>query len=248
MSYITVNNLSFKYNNQIILNNLNFNIIQGNFIALIGVSGCGKSTLIKILAKVINNYSGIIKINGHSLLNYPRPLAYMPQNHLLIDFKTVLDNLSIPLLIQGKTHNQAKSIILPYLEEFGLQHLVQHYPNQLSGGQKQRVALLRSILLPSNILLLDEPFSQVDAITRIKLQQFLRYLYLKYNYTIILVTHDMDEAILLANKVYLLSSNGSIYQQFKIDLPTTRNTKELLTSQFLTYKKNITEQLLKSSQ
>lgn len=244
MSFIKIENLNFNYNNTNVFNNLNLLINKGEFISLIGHSGSGKSTLLKIIAKILSNYSGDIFVEDINLKNYTRNFGYMPQNHLLLPWKTVLENLVVPLIINGKKIKEAKNIVLEFLEEFSLINIINKYPNELSGGQKQRVSLLRSILVKSNLLLLDEPFSQLDTFNKINIQKFLYSIYIKHNYTIVLVTHDIDEAILLSSKIYVVNNRGSINKCFIIDLPKNRTEKIIVNDKFLLYKKNITSFIL----
>lgn len=247
MCFIKIENLSFNYNSTNIFNNLNLLINKLDFVSLIGPSGSGKSTLLKIIAKILTNYAGNIFVENTNLKNYKPNFGYMPQNHLLLPWKTVLENLLIPLIINGKKTTDAKNTVCNLLEEFSLANIINNYPNELSGGQKQRVSLLRSILINSNLLLLDEPFSQLDAFTKINIQKFLYSVYLKYKYTILLVTHDIDEAILLSNKIYVVNRDGAIKKCFIIDLPANRTEKTIIEDDFLNYKKKITSFILEIS-
>jgi len=176
------------------------------FVAILGPSGCGKSTLLNIIAGLLPPDKGRIELNGEDWTGRTGRVSYMQQKDLLLPWLTILDNVSIPLVLRGVRKREAHDNARKYLEDFGLDGFESYYPRQLSGGMRQRAALLRTYLFTSDIILMDEPFAGLDAITRRKMQLWLKDLCSKYQPTVLLVTHDIDEALLLADTVYVLSA------------------------------------------
>ena len=183
--------------NTLILDNIDFQINDGEFVSLIGPSGCGKSTLLNIISGLNNPDNGEIIISGIESKDRLGKLSYMQQKDLLLPWKTILDNsiLGLELQNENKTISETKAIKL--LDTFGLSGYENYYPDQISGGMRQRASFLRTILTNNKILLLDEPFSALDSITRSQMQKWLLQLWEQFNKTILLVTHDIDEAIFL---------------------------------------------------
>ncbi len=181
------------------------------FVTIIGPNGCGKSTLLKIAAGVIHNYDGSLHSRGR--------ISYLPQQLSLLPWKSVLQNLMLPLAI----HNQPKAdtAARKLLKDFGLGDYAQSYPHQLSGGMQQKLALLRAVINKPDILLLDEPFSALDAITRTKSQFWLSELLATSKATVLMVTHDIREAILLSDKIIVMSGQpGQIAAEIKVPSKT----------------------------
>ncbi|MGV3278053.1 ABC transporter ATP-binding protein [Rickettsiales bacterium LUAb2] len=237
---IQINNLSYTYGTSNLLNEINLAISDKQFISIIGKSGSGKTTLLQILAGIIKDFKGDVLINQQNIKKKAVITAYMPQKDLLIPFKTIFNNLTIPLLLQKKSKTLIKSVINQYLQEFDLEMHANKYPSELSGGEKQRIALLRTILVNSKILLLDEPFAQLDYINKIAMQSFLYKLHVKNNYTTILVTHDIEEAIFLSDIVYVLGQNGNIEHKLNIKFDQTNNKKNIRSSElFFNYKNQL---------
>lgn len=195
--------------------------------ALVGPSGCGKTTLIHILAGLLTPTSGEILLDGspETILG---KVGLMPQQDLLLPWRTVLDNCSLPLEIKGVSVQTAREKARGVLIQFGLGGYENAFPYQLSGGMRQRAAFLQSIIAGNKIILLDEPFSALDALTRLKMQQWLLNMWLEIKPTIIFITHDVEEAVFLAQRVLLLSSPPNKgFAEFPINLPYPRS-KELL--------------------
>lgn len=202
---IRINNLTHTYNNSLkVLDNISFDVSENEFITLIGPSGCGKSTLFKILTKLIPNYEGNVSINNQDLHQFTNALGYMPQKDLLLPWRTLFDNVVLPLEIQKQPINNDE--INELITTFGLDGFQDHYPHQLSGGMRQRAALLRTFLMSQDIVLLDEPFAALDYLTKRHLQAWLKDIFKKLNKTVIFITHDIEEAINLSDRLIVLSS------------------------------------------
>lgn len=189
------------------LNQLNLEISLGERLVIIGPSGCGKSTLLLLLAGLLKPSQGRIWLESR-VLEGPRPeISLILQDYGLFPWKTVMDNAALGLLINGLKQELAQEKVLPILAVLGLQEHLHKYPAQLSGGQRQRVAIARSLATEPNYLLLDEPFSALDTLTREQLQEILLQLALKYQFTMVMVTHNIEEAVYLGQKIVILSSS-----------------------------------------
>lgn len=204
---LSVNGLRFSYSDKPIINDLSLNINNGEFVSILGPSGCGKSTLLNIFAGILKPQSGEILIDNKKYEKANHHFAYMPQNDLLLPWKTILDNVCL----YGEIHHYKKEIketSLHQMEKFGLKGCENKYPDELSGGMRQRAAFLRTTLCKADIYLLDEPFGALDVITRGDMQDWLAELCSNLKKTIILVTHDTDEAIYLSDRILILGAPG----------------------------------------
>ena len=236
---LCVENLSISFDKQLILNHIDFQIRQGEFVALLGPSGCGKSTILNILAGLLSKETGIIKVDNQEIKGLSDHFAYMPQSDLLLPWKTILDNVT--LYGQINHDSKAKENALKEFKTFGLDGYQNSYPDQSSGGMRQRAAFLRTALCKADILLLDEPFGALDVITRNDMQDWLLDLRKQYNRTTLLVTHDIDEALFLADRILILSHRpASILKE--IDLSNVSKSRDWLFEQG-TLKKEIFELL-----
>lgn len=183
---------------------LNLQIFQGRVVSIVGASGVGKSTLFNIAAGLTRPTSGKVYIDGSEVTGQAGYVGYMLQKDLLLPFKNIYDNIALPLILKNKTKIQIQRQILPHLKSFGLQGLMEEYPHQLSGGQRQRAALLRTYLSNSQIMLLDEPFSALDFVTRTKMYEWFADFRRQQQLTCLIITHDIDEAIYLSDEIYVL--------------------------------------------
>jgi NitT/TauT family transport system ATP-binding protein len=222
---IDTQNLSISYwskNKQIeALHNVSLTINAGEFVSLIGPSGCGKSTLLNVIAGLISPGTDV---NGSFNTSGIKEIGYLFQKQTLLPWRTVIDNVTAPLEIRGVPRNEGRKKALAMLEKYGLSGFEHSFPRELSGGMQQRVLLIRTLIYEPDVVLLDEPLSSLDAQTRALLQdEFLR-LWRDTGCTFILVTHDLDEAIALSERVFLLSARpGRIVKEFQIDLPKERS-------------------------
>lgn len=221
---------------------LTFNIEAGEFLTIIGPSGCGKSTLLRLLAGLEQPDSGQIILQTQPL---PDPsdrqgrFGYMPQRDTLLPWRTVLENVILGVELAGGSRETARDEARQLLPLFGLDGFENNWPSTLSGGMRQRAALLRTFLAGYDILLLDEPFGALDALTRRMLQQWLLGVRRRFSKTILFITHDIDEALLLGDRMLVFSPRpGRITADLKIDLPHPRDENTILEPDFLTLKRN----------
>lgn len=225
---LSIENLKLSFDEQLILNDLSFDIKEKEFVTILGPSGCGKSTILNILAGLITDYSGTLKVDGQEIQGISEHFAYMPQDDLLLEWRTILENVTL----YGKIHHDksAKQKALAQFKAFGLEGYENAYPSSLSGGMRQRAAFLRTSLCQADILLLDEPFGALDVITRNDMQDWLLNLRTQYNRTTLLVTHDIDEALYLSDRILVLSNKPSVILK-EIDLSKEQKSRDWLFSQ-----------------
>lgn len=220
---LTINHLSYSYHNlsqeTMALVDLNFQVHEGEFLAIVGPSGCGKSTLLSLIAGLITPSSGNIMINGKEAKEAGKNIGYMLQKDHLLDWRTTLKNLTLGLEIQHKLSESSYIMINQMLETYGLITFRDSKPSELSGGMRQRAALIRTLLLEPDILLLDEPFSALDYQTRLEVSDDIYSIIKKEQKTAILITHDISEAISMADRVIVLSCRpATVKSEFSIHL------------------------------
>jgi ABC-type nitrate/sulfonate/bicarbonate transport system ATPase subunit len=197
--------------------------MPGEFVTIIGASGGGKSTLFNLCVGLLEPDEGQILIDGETPKDRAGLVGYMPQRDLLLPWRTVLDNVRIPLEIQGVTRRESRQKALEMLPHFGLETFENEYPLALSGGMRQRAALMRTWLTGRSTLLLDEPFGALDALTRRELQNWLLRVWQEFEWTVMFITHDVEEAVYLADRVIVSTARpGRIKRELKIDLPRPR--------------------------
>lgn len=205
---IQVENLALTYNQSITkveaLKEVNFSLEAGQSVAIIGPSGCGKSSLLFALAGLLKPSSGTVTIDNHTPENF-RDSALILQDYGLFPWKTVYENACLGLRVRGASKQTQSETVRPILDKLGLSDFGHHYPAQLSGGQKQRVAIARSLALKPKLLLMDEPLSSLDALTRETLQQFILDIWRDNNLTLVLVTHSIEEAVFLGTRIAVMS-------------------------------------------
>lgn len=224
-----IEGLSAAYDGQPILSDVSFDVEEGAFVSILGPSGCGKSTILNILAGVVTPQSGTITIDGQPLRQPGEHFAYMPQEDLLLPWKTIMDNVCLYGTIH-KQKAQAREKAQALFPVFGLQGYEQAYPDELSGGMRQRAAFLRTALCHADILLLDEPFGALDVITRSDMQDWLATMRSQLGKTTLLVTHDIDEAIYLSDKILILNGRPASIKQ-EIVLTEQPRSREWLYAQ-----------------
>jgi ABC-type nitrate/sulfonate/bicarbonate transport system ATPase subunit len=205
------------------LDDVSFKVMPGEFVTIIGASGSGKSTLFNLCVGLLEPDEGEILIDGEKPKNRAGMVGYMPQRDLLLPWRSVLDNVLIPLEIQGIPKRESRQKAMEMLPHFGLETFENEYPSALSGGMRQRAALLRTWLTGRSTMLLDEPFGALDALTRKELQNWLLRVWQEFGRTVMFITHDVEEAVYLADRVIVLSARpGKIKRELKIDLPRPR--------------------------
>ena len=197
---------------------------EGEFVTIIGPSGCGKSTLLNVIAGLEDPTTGTIRFDGRPADRRIGTVAYMPQKDLLMPWRTVLDNTILGLEILGVPKPEARKRAASLFELFGLQGFENAYPATLSGGMRQRAAFLRTVLADRPIMLLDEPFGALDALTRSNMQEWLLKLWDGLRKTILFITHDVEEALLLSDRIYVLTARpGRVKLALEVDLPRPRD-------------------------
>ena len=226
------------------LSETTLDIMDREFVAIVGPSGCGKSTLLNILAALIEPSFGTILIDGKVEQDRGKHFAYMFQKDLLFPWRSILDNVALSLEVAGQSRTEARRRAGAMLERFGLERFAAHYPTQLSGGMRQRAALMRTLLCDRSVLLLDEPFASLDALTRSVMQEWLLQLWEQDHRTILFITHDVEEAIFLSDRVLVMSARpGRVKFELPIVLPRPRDHRILTTGQFLELKRVIVDQI-----
>jgi ABC-type nitrate/sulfonate/bicarbonate transport system ATPase subunit len=220
-----------------VLDGIDLEARRGQFVSVIGPSGSGKTTLLACVAGLARPDAGIIEID--SAADAPRlgRVGYMPQKDLLLPWRSVLDNAILGLEVMGTPRDEARRRALDLMPTFGLQGFERHYPSALSGGMRQRAALLRTLLADQDLVLLDEPFGALDAITRSQMQEWLLGLWDSLGKTIVLVTHDVEEALLLSDRVYVLSPRPArVTLALDVPLPRPRRYDAVTTPDFVRLK------------
>ncbi|MFC1945304.1 ABC transporter ATP-binding protein [Chloroflexota bacterium] len=226
------------------LKDMSFKIMPGEFVTIIGPSGSGKSTLFNLCVGLLEPDGGIILIDGVQPENRMGMVGYMPQRDLLLPWRSVLNNVIIPLEIQGAPKHKSRQKALEMLPHFGLETFENEYPSALSGGMRQRAALMRTWLTGLSTLLLDEPFGALDALTRKDLQDWLLRVWQEFERTVMFITHDIEEAVYLADRVIVLSARpGTIKRELKIDLPRPRRQRIIAEPAFGNLVRELLEEL-----
>jgi ABC-type nitrate/sulfonate/bicarbonate transport system ATPase subunit len=225
---------------------IDMQVAQGEFVTLIGPSGCGKSTLFNIIAGVDEPDAGRIVLDGEANTLRAGRTGYMPQQPLLLPWRTVEENVMLGLDVRRLPRKHAQQEAHALLKRFGLVEFAQHYPATLSGGMKQRVALLRTVLFNRTFLLLDEPFGALDALTRLSLQNWLLDLWQSFHSSVLFITHDVREAILLSDRIYVLSARPArVLRVVEVPLSRPRHQEQLALEPALRLEQELLELLMK---
>jgi ABC-type nitrate/sulfonate/bicarbonate transport system ATPase subunit len=212
-------------------------ITPGRFVSLIGPSGCGKSTIFNIVAGLLQPTGGRVSIDGVDSTGTIGRVGYMLQKDLLLPWRDVLDNVILGMEIQGLPLREARERALPLLRRYGLSGFEYAYPNALSGGMRQRAALLRTLLFDTDVILLDEPFGALDAQTKSHMQEWLLELWGDFGKTVVFVTHDVEEAIYLSDKMYVMATRpGRIVETIEVPILRPRQRSVTLTREFIDIK------------
>ena len=244
MAVLEVKDISKSFDDEQIINHISIELHEGEIVSLLGVSGGGKTTLFNIIAGLSLPDEGSVWIDGEEITGKPGNVSYMLQKDLLLPYRTILDNVALPLMIRGMKKKEAREIATPYFAEFGLAGTEKKYPAQLSGGMKQRAALLRTYLFSQKVALLDEPFSALDMLTKQSMHEWYLDVMEKIKLSTLFITHDIDEAILLSDRIYLLTGKpGAITKEVMIRDSKPRGQDFKLTEEFLQYKKEILKHL-----
>lgn len=244
MKKLEVKNVSKAFEDKKVLEDISIHLNKGELVSLLGVSGSGKTTLFNVISGLLAPDAGSVWLDGEDITGRPGQISYMLQKDLLLPFRTIEDNVALPLIIKGTPKKEARKKAGELFEEFGLAGTEKKYPGQLSGGMRQRAALLRTYMFSQNVALLDEPFSALDTITKSAIHDWYLDVMQQIQLSTLFITHDIDEAILLSDRIYLLTgSPGRITDEIVIDTPKPRHRDFTLTYEFLEYKKLILERL-----
>ena len=244
MAELKVEAVSKSFDGEKIIENISIELHDHELVSLLGISGGGKTTLFNVIAGLSIPDSGAVYLNGEEITGKPGQVSYMLQKDLLLPYRTIEDNVALPLLIKGEKKRQAREQVKPYFAEFGLEGTEKKYPHQLSGGMRQRAALLRTYLFSKDVALLDEPFSALDTLTKGAMHDWYLDVMEQIRMSTLFITHDIDEAILLSDRIYLLGGRpGRITDEIVIREPKPRRKDFNLTEEFLAYKREILEKL-----
>lgn len=216
------------YDSKVIIENINFTLKKAEIISVIGPSGIGKSTLFNVIAGLLKPYKGKVILDGKEITNQSGFISYMLQKDLLLPFKTVGENIALPLILKGVKKKDALREVEKYLDDFGLAGTSKSYPSSLSGGMKQRAALLRTYMMDNKVSLLDEPFSALDSLSKNKMHEWFLDLLKRIDMSAIFITHDIDEAIKLSDRIYVLKGRpATLVREFVVDIAKDkRNSAE----------------------
>lgn len=245
MNRLEARNITFSYDNKVnVIENIQLSVGEGEIVCLLGVSGGGKTTLFNVISGLKHPQQGEILLNGEDITGIPGKISYMLQKDLLLPYRTIEANAALPLIIRGVKKKEAIAKVNPYFAEFGLEGTQKKYPSELSGGMRQRAALLRTYMASNSVALLDEPFSALDTLTKSDMHRWFLNVMEKIDLSILFITHDIDEAILISDRIYLLCGKpGTIADEIVIREPKPRRSDFNLTDEFLQYKREIISKL-----
>ncbi len=238
--------VSFQYKEDefSMLDRLSFEVDKGEFVSIIGTSGCGKSTIFRLINKLENPSNGDILVNGVSVKKLTNYSAFMPQKDLLFPWRTIEKNVMLPLEIQKISKVEMKEKAKKILDDVGLASYSNHYPKELSGGMKQRVSFARTLMTGSELLLLDEPFSALDSLTRIELQEWLIKEWQKRKQTVLFITHDVEEALFLSSKILIIKERPiSKFDVYEVPLSYPRIREDMKNPEIVALKELLIQQL-----
>lgn len=244
MSKLIVKDVTFSYDQENIIEDINIELHDNELVCLLGSSGGGKTTLFNVISGLRTPQKGKVLLDGEDITGQPGHISYMLQKDLLLPYRTIEDNVALPLIIKGEKKKEARKKAGEFFDEFGLSGTQKKYPSQLSGGMRQRAALLRTYMFSKDVALLDEPFSALDTLTKSDMHHWYLDVMDKIHLSTLFITHDIDEAILLSDRIYLLTGKpGKITEEIVIKEPKPRRKDFNLTEEFLEYKKQIIEKL-----
>ncbi len=244
MKQLEVRGVSKSFDGKDVLQDISITLHEGELVCLLGISGGGKTTLFNIISGLLSPDEGQVLLDGEDITGKPGRISYMLQKDLLLPYRTIEDNVALPLILKGFNKKEARAKASVLFDEFGLDGTQKQYPAQLSGGMRQRAALLRTYLFSQDVALLDEPFSALDTLTKGSIHRWYLDVMDRIKLSTFFITHDIDEAILLSDRIYLLTGQpGRIADEIVIKEPKPRRTDFTLTTEFLEYKKMILEKL-----
>lgn len=251
MILLNVQNISKSFGTRQVLKNVSFYLNKGEFVSIVGKSGSGKSTLFNIIAGLEAPDNGHIVLNDRKITGNVGEVSYMLQKDLLFPYYTILDNVSLPLVLGGEKKSEARKKASALFAEFGLEGTQNQYPSQLSGGMKQRAALLRTYLSSKSVMLLDEPFSALDMITKNQMHEWYLQTMEKHQLSTLLITHDIEEAILLSDRILILENaqeeaSTNLLKEVSVIQPRPRSQSFIFTTEFSQLKQELWRAVLPS--
>lgn len=237
MSLLSIENVSKRFGENQVIRGLSLDVKAGEFVSILGPSGSGKSTIFNLIGGLLTPDEGTIRLQNESIIGKRGSISYMPQAPSLLPWRTIQQNVLLGQELQGDI-NRDKAIEM--IEKAGLKENIHSYPHELSGGMKQRVAFIRALLSPQPIILLDEPFSALDELTRLDMQKWLLNIWDSHKPTILFVTHNIEEALFLSDRILVLSHRPShVINELKVPFSRPRGEELLLEDQFLENKRTI---------
>ncbi|KON89355.1 ABC transporter ATP-binding protein [Sporosarcina globispora] len=237
MIQLSVEHLTKSFDSNQVLNNLNFYVNEGEFVSILGPSGSGKSTIFNLVGGMLLPDDGSITLDGEKITGKRGSISYMPQTPSLMPWRSILQNVLLGQELMGRTDTETARKML---QKAGLGDYENAYPHELSGGMKQRAAFIRALLSPQPIILLDEPFSALDELTRHDMQKWLLDIWNEHKPTILFVTHNIEEAIYLSDRILVLSCKpAKVIQEYKVPFARPRMEEIFLHENFLSCKRSI---------
>ncbi len=241
--------VSFRYavDEQPMMENLSFSVEKGDFVSIIGASGCGKSTIFRLINGLEELQRGEIFVNGRPIGEQKQYSAFMPQKDLLFPWRTIEKNICLPMELAGVPAAEQAKRCKEVLAQVGLSEYIKKYPKDLSGGMKQRVSFARTLLSGAEMLLLDEPFSALDYLTRVEMQEWLLEQWEHYHKTILFITHDVEEAVFLSKKIFVIQDRPfSSMEMVEVPLPAHRDRSDLKKPEIVDLKERLIGKLRRS--
>lgn len=242
-------NVSFRYavDEFPMMENLSFSVEAGDFVSIIGASGCGKSTIFRLINGLEQLQKGEILVNGRPIREQKQYSAFMPQKDLLFPWRTIEKNICLPMELAGVPAAEQAKRCKEVLAQVGLSEYMKKYPKDLSGGMKQRVSFARTLLSGADMLLLDEPFSALDYLTRVEMQEWLLEQWEHYHKTILFITHDVEEAVFLSKKIFVIQDRPfSSMEMVEVPLPAHRDRNDLKKLEIVDLKERLIGKLRRS--
>ena len=234
---LELRHVSKSFGNKQVLQEISLHVANGEFVSVIGPSGSGKSTMFRLIGGLLEPDAGEIYLSGENITNKRGFISYMPQQASLFPWRTIIENVLVGQELQGKKDYERAEAML---ERAGLGDVIHAYPHELSGGMKQRVAFIRALLRPQSLMLLDEPFSALDEFTRTDMQKWLLSIWEDDEQSILFITHNIDEALFLSDKIIILSVNpAEIKEVIEVPFKRPRDEELLLSEEFLQWKRKI---------
>lgn len=242
LEILRVEDVDKSFGDKLVLKDINIKLNKGELVSLVGVSGSGKTTLFNIIAGLLKPDRGRVFLKEEEVTGLAGKISYMLQKDLLLPYMTIIDNVSLPLVLRGDKKKIAREKVRGYFKDFGLEGTEDKYPSQLSGGMAQRAALLRTYVFSNEVALLDEPFSALDAITKASIHKWYKNIIDEMKISTIFITHDIEEAVKISDRIYIMGKNpGTIIDEIEINEDFQENFFE--DKKFIEYKKYIIEKL-----